>query len=154
VSNDRGGWLIEACRDVVTTVAPSKQPGIKRSEIDFFWPDGQQDARSLTWQVRPALEASPSGLVVQSSHERVEQRVVITSDGRPFRIERVAGTPSFAHVDFTREAAAVQNLLVTLDTSLAPRERAMDLTVETDHPYQSSVSVSVLVLADPKRRQP
>ncbi len=146
--------LIEASRDVVVTVAPSKQPGIEHSEIVFCWGGVQKEAYSLTWEVRPGLTASPSGLVVRSSGEPIEQRVVITSDGPPFRVERVIGPPLLARVDLPGGAATMQNLVLRLDTSRAPSERAVDLTVETDHPFQTAVSVSVLVVPEPKGARP
>jgi len=128
------GGLTEAGREVVVLIPPEKKPGPRRGELVFGWRDGHTETRTIAWEVKPRLEVSPSGLVVRESSRPIEQRVTVTSDRRPFMIEKVASPLLVSLGDLPRDAATTQHIVLTLDTSRAVPERASDVMIRTDHP--------------------
>ena len=104
--------------------------------------------------MRPRLSVSPSGLLLHESSKLVRQQIVVTSDGRPFRVEKVSSPILSGKAELPRQCAVRQVLSLRLDASRAPASRAVDIAIKTDHPDQPSVSLSVLVLPEAKEDGP
>ena len=144
------GGLIEATREITVTIPAEKQAGARRGEIAFGWPDGQTEMRTIRWEVRPRLRVSPSGLVLRSSVQPVQQTITVISDGRPFQVERVMSPLLVGSVELPRLEETRQTLILKLDVSRAPAEGAVDIEIRTDHPDQPTVSLTILVLRERK----
>lgn len=146
--------LIERIREVVVTIPAERQPGRRRGEVIFGWPDGHTRRRTIAWEVRPRLMISPSGLVLSRSSQPVEQTVVVSSDGRPFHVVKVTSPLLAGPVEHSRQAGIRQRLNLRLDLSRTPAERAVDVRIDTDHPDQPTAILSVLVLSGSKGQKP
>ncbi|MGC8638373.1 MAG: DUF1573 domain-containing protein [Isosphaeraceae bacterium] len=142
--------LVEASREMIVTIPAEKQAGSRGGGVTFSWPDGQTETRPVSWEVRPRLRGSPSGLVLHRSAKPVQQTVLVISDGRPFRVEKVSSPILSGKAELPRQCAVRQVLSLRLDASRAPASRAVDIAIKTDHPDQPSVSLSVLVLPEAK----
>jgi hypothetical protein len=137
---------IEATRDVVVSLPATDQPGIKRGELAFVWPDGRIETIPLSWEVRPRLKLIPAGLVLARSSQPVERTIVIESDGRPFRVVGVASMLLAEPVNLPEGLATRNTIHIKLNLSQKPFGRTMSVTIATDHPDQSSIDLTVLFL--------
>jgi hypothetical protein len=140
------GGLTEATQDVVVKIPSGKNAGPGRGDIFFQWADNRIETNTIGWEVRPRLKVSPSGLVLGANAQPTSKKVVVTSDGRPFRLKRVRGPALAEHAEVPQGTAIVHELSLLVGTSSSPLAGATDITIETDHPDQPIVSVSVLVV--------
>jgi hypothetical protein len=104
--------------------------------------------------VRPSLTVVPSGLVIHANSEMSEHRITVLCNDRPFRIRKVLGSPLVDAREFAGREGKRQDLNLKLDLRRAPRNRAVNIVIETDHSDQPTVSLSVLVLEASKGKQP
>ncbi len=140
----------EAVRDVLVTILSGGHPGPQRADVHFGWPGQPSRRHTVTWEVRPRLKVSPSGFVLKTSPRPIKKTVVVISDGHPFRVKRIVGPVLAGEAELPRDAATTQELALNFDASQSLGKGAADVTIETDHPDQRSVSVSVLVLPETK----
>lgn len=143
---------IEAARDVVVSIPAANQPGIKRGELLFHWPDGRTDRMPLSWEVRPRLRVLPAGLVLRRSAQPVEREIVIASDGLPFRVTGVASSLLARPVDLAASPGIRHTIPIKPDLTKVPPNRTASVTITTNHPDQASAELSVLVLPDPETK--
>ncbi len=140
-----GDGLTESCREVEVTIPPASQAGARAGEIAFRWPDGHVEKHRVSWEVRPRLKVSPSGIVLAATRGRVERKVVVSSDGQPFRVLAVRSPILASAVTLPQQAGSRQQLTLSLDLSRAPIGEAVDVRIMTDSPDQPSVRLSVIV---------
>jgi hypothetical protein len=143
---------IEATREVVVSLPATSEPGLRRGELAFAWPDGRTERMPLGWEVRPRLRSTPSGLVFPRSDRPVERTIVVESDGLPFRVVGV-GSPLLAvPVNLPDGRGTRHTIQIKLSVLNATRDRTTDVVIATDHPDQPSINLSVLVLPDAEGR--
>jgi hypothetical protein len=140
-----GGDFVEATRRVVVAIPQTHEPGVHRSEVAFRWKDGREFNRDVGWRVEPAIRATPAGIVIQSSPGSVVKLIHLRAD-RPFRILKVSG-PLIDQGGALDVATAVMHTVeLPIRTSASASSSASDIRIETDHPDQQSVLVSVMIL--------
>jgi hypothetical protein len=145
VETPRGDGLIETARDVEVTLPATTEPGQHRGELLIRWADDLIERHLFAWQVVPRIRAAPSGLTVKLS-EDATRSVVLTSDDRPFRIIEVSGPLVAGSFRPPEGSARVHRIRLTLDLKKPHEASASDIRFTTDHPEQSNVTVSVLVM--------
>jgi hypothetical protein len=124
------------------------QPGVMRGGLAFAWLDGSSEEMALGWEVRPRLKAVPCGLILRRSTNPVERSIVIESDGLPFQVTGAASSLLAERVALPTDPAIRHKLEIKLNVANLPPDRAVNVTFATNHPGQSSVDVSVLVIPD------
>ena len=139
---------VEAVRDVVVTLPPSDESGLKRGEVVFAWPEGLKEAMPVGWEVRPSLRLIPAGLVLRGVDRPIKRTVVVQSDTAPFRLIQVASTLLGIPVALPDEPAVRHTIDLELDPSEVAPERTYNVKITTDHADQSSIDLSVLILPD------
>lgn len=138
--------LVETTRDIEVALPPGKTTGSRQSEILIRWSDGLTLPDGIFWQVRPCIEAVPSGLVLKASEGRVDRMILLACQDRPFRVLAIRG-PALADVPTPpAESRRSHGIRVSLKADGDSEAGASDLVMTTDHPDQPIVRVSVLVL--------
>ncbi len=140
------GDLIESNCEVAVDLLPSPQTGRRQGEILFKWLNGLTRGHVITWNVKPSLIASPSGLVISRSKQPATVTVVVTSRERDIRILRVDG-PLVKTSSLPTESSRKHCLRFMVDTSKVRSGDISDITITTDHPNQSSLTVTLLFSA-------
>ena len=140
------GGIIEATREVAIDLLPSSQTGRCQGEILFRWTNGLTRSQITTWEVTPRIKASPSGLVIKRSKEPERVAVVVTSEGCDIRILKVDG-PLAKALSLPTDPSRVHRLSFMVDSSKVKSGGISDITINTDHPDQSSVAVTLLFSA-------
>ena len=131
-------------RDIEVNLVAGDGTGLHRGEVRLFWPDGQDLAIPVAWEVIPPVQVSPSGLVLRSRGAGDEYQVVVRATDRPVRIVGVTGALLAAQPGpFDSTPRSSQIVRFALDPTLAA-EGATDIVIRTDHPMQPEVVVSVL----------
>jgi hypothetical protein len=138
--------LVEATRHIVVTLPSSNEPGIRRGEVAFRWSAGRIETLPISWEVRPGLRVTPTGLVLRRSQEPVEQTVLVQSDGHPFRIIAVTSQLLADRANLAVQPGVRHRVSIMVDASKNVPNNPSDIVILTDHPFQPAVSVSVLVL--------
>lgn len=136
---------VESTRIVEVDLPASTEPGSQRGELILHWPDGQERSFPIAWQVVARIAIEPSGLVLRPTGEPITRSVLVTCGDRPFRITGVSG-PLLADPP-PRPAAPrrLHRLELVLDPSLV-ESGTTDIRIDTDHPDQPTIVLSVLVL--------
>lgn len=147
-SNTGPDGTIEVTRDVVVSLPATDQPGIKRGELAFAWPDGRTNTMPLSWEVRPRLRLLPAGIVLQRSSLPVERTIVMESEGIPFRVVGVSSPLLARSVELPAGMATRHAIHIELSPSNRPPDSTTNVIISTDHPDQSSANISVLVLPE------
>ena len=142
--------LIEATREIVVTIPAERRAGPRSGQIVFGWADGQTETRPLNWEVRPRLTILPSGLVLRRSSQPIERKIIVVSDERPFQVKEVSSHLLAARVELPEQERLRHVIVLRLDVSRAPAGQAVNIDIQTDHPDQPTVSLSVLVLPEAK----
>ncbi len=144
------GDLHESTRDIEVTIPASAEPGYRRQSVRLGWSGGQAPPYDhlLSWRVRLPIEVSPPGLVVKPAQGPIASRVVVRCADRPFRITRVSGAILAAPCVPAAEPARWHPLALAIDPGRAPSSGPAEILIETDHPDQPEVLVSILVLPD------
>ncbi|MGC8639385.1 MAG: hypothetical protein ACP5XB_05845 [Isosphaeraceae bacterium] len=143
----RGG-LSESMRDFTLRIPAGRKPAAHEALVTMLWPSGLREDYPVTWEVRPHLWASPSALILKASSQPVERAVVVSSDGRPFRIISISGRLLDPGTSRPSGAATAHCIVLRIAPSAAAAERPENVGILTDHPDQTSVRVSILVLRD------
>lgn len=138
------GGVVEATRVVEVSIPADSGVGQRRGELLLRWEDGREWRHTLTWRVTPRIIASPPGFVLESSTGRKDLRAILRSSDRAFRVLKVYGLP-VAGSKYGQEPREVQQVDLTLDPGLARSAAAHDVWIETDHPDQPTIMLSVLV---------
>jgi hypothetical protein len=139
------GGMVQAARDLEVVIPPAFQVGPARGELQLRWADGSTHALPLAWQVRPSVEAVPSGLVLRAADTPERCALRITSRDRPCRILAVSG-PGLADPPELPTDPGRDHILKFAIARDRRADTAGDLQITTDHPLQPTVSVSVLIL--------
>lgn len=137
--------ITEASREVEVELLASSQPGFQQGEVLFQWPDGRTQSHVVTWEVRPRIKASPSGLVLRRSRDPLDVSITVASEDRPIRIIKVDGPLFRPHIP-AAEARQRHALHLVVDGSKTGPEGISDIKVTTDHPDQPEVSIAVLLV--------
>jgi hypothetical protein len=146
VETARKDGLVEATKGMELRLPPKRQLGLQRSEILFQWTDGRTESRLVSWEVTPRLKVTPTGLYLPASAGALLQTVAIVSDGRPFRVIGVRSSLLAEKVVIPQDSQRRHILTVPLDLTKADKNQVEDILIQTDHPDQSTVSISVLIL--------
>ena len=133
------------------TIPPSYRAGPQRGEIRIGWPSGESETQNLVWEVSPPVSASPSGLIVKQSDPQYFE-VVVTSTDRPIRIEGAGGEllRDLPTGIFPTKSAKVHHLRLAIVPNANQGPYASKVEILTDHPFQRTLSVSVLQLLPSK----
>ena len=137
--------LIEATREVEIDLPVATKAGMQRSEVVLRWTDGRTKILQLQWEVRPHLKVSPSILVLKPSANPIEQRVVMESDGKPFRVLSVRSPLLGQLAELPRESTPRHQLTLSLNPSRVNAAGVVDLIITTDHPDQQTVVMSIVI---------
>ena len=154
VSRIRDDGVGEQTRGLEIRIPASTQCGVRRSSLLFEWGDGEKESFPVTWEVRPRLAVSPSGLVLARGDPTREYSFVVQSDGRPFRILRAMSPLIVGPVDPSPSPRTSHSLRLRLDPSRAQTASANDVAILTDHADQAEAILTVLVLGGSKGAMP
>lgn len=148
VERARPGGLVETTREAVVVLPAMAEPGPKRGEVRFGWPDGQEQRHLISWEVSPRLVASPSALVVRASEGRATKTIVLRAVERPFRIREVSAPTAVTLAEpVSTDAARLHRVRLEIDPSRLDSGSA-EVRVETDDPDQPTVVLSLLAIPD------
>ncbi len=140
--------VIESTRDFVVAMPASREPGVKRGEVRFRWPDGRVEALPVGWEVRPRLKVIPAAMTVHRSDGAIDRTIVVESDGAPFRVTGMS-SPLFAGpAEIPGDLVQRHTIRLRLDPSKGLVDGVSNVTITTDHPDQRTAELSVLVLPD------
>ena len=142
--------VVETTRDVGVTLPAIPKLGSQQAESAFLWPDGHQKTHLIHWEITPRVRMAPSSIVLEPSGKPTERSVTIASDDGPFRITKVAGTILAAPVAAPATAASRHHVKLRIDPARGASGGVSSIVISTDHPRQSELTLSVLVL--PSRR--
>jgi hypothetical protein len=150
------GGLVESSRTVEVTIPGSDEPGHRSGSFRLRWADGSDHEVPISWTVSRPIGASPSGLVLRADDGEISRSVLVRSAGRPFRITGVSGPLLAGPVEPGDRAAAVHTLQLVIDPGRATGPDPSEVRIETDHPDQPAVLLSILVLppSQPEGAQP
>jgi hypothetical protein len=112
----------------------------------LIWEDGTMISHPLTRQVFPHVRATPSTLVIGSLNRDQNSKVVIQSDGLPFRILSVNRPSVVKSIDFRQDALATHVLTLQLDAAGFDRSKSPEIEILTDHPAQKSVKIKIFLV--------
>lgn len=138
--------ITSSSRDVEVSLPPMSQPGSHHGDIRFRWSDGRTQGWGIYWEVVPWLRASPSRLVVKPSEIDVPLKISIRASDRPFRVTGIGPSHLVATSQFSREASNLHIIELRLHPDRVSGETEPRITIHTDHPDQSTLSLGVYVL--------
>jgi Protein of unknown function (DUF1573) len=142
--------LIEIVRDIEVAIPASFEPGTHQATMLIRWAEGRDQSHFITWEVRPRIRATPSGIVIRTGTESVPPLVVLSSEDRAFRIVDVSCPLLADSIRPPEGSSRIHSLRLPLDAGRAAQAGTFDIQIETDEPDQQHVLVSVLVLPQGK----
>jgi prepilin-type N-terminal cleavage/methylation domain-containing protein len=140
--------VIESTRDVVVAMPALREPGVKRGEIRFRWPDGRVEVLPIGWEVRPRLKVVPAALTVHRSDGAIDRTIVVESDGASFRVTGLSSPLIAGSAGIPGDSVRRHTIRLRLDPSKGSVDGVSNVTITTDHPDQRTAELSVLVLPD------
>ena len=150
IRREADGDIQVASRDVEVTLPASDDAGIRRGEVQLRWEGGETQSQGVNWRVVPRIEAAPPGLTLHPEDGRVKRSFRLGATDRPFRILAIEGADPVGTGAPPSEAAKTHLLTLEFDPEAMGTGAARDVTIRTDHPRQTTVTLSVLVLGDRK----
>lgn len=150
------GGLVERRRSFAIVIPAGREIGQRVEEIT--WKDGEEVAlrHTVRWEVVPAIQASPPGIVVTVDAGSVQRRVLLQSrDGHPFLITGLASDiPSVTIAgDGHKNTKLVHIVDVMINPGSDDANRVGRVTVATDHPRQPEAEIFVYISGSPSRRE-
>jgi hypothetical protein len=146
VSVERPGGLVETSRDIELILPSESTGGLKSSSFVLSWPNTLQHEEPITWRVQPNVVVSPPGLVLKPSSDPLLRTITIQSRGRAIHILSVKARALEVSVILPTEAAEQHVLHLQIEATHQGVLETSELVIETDHPEQPTLSVSVLRL--------
>jgi len=140
------GGVTSAFRDVEISLPPSANAEVRHGTIHFHWASGRTRSHRVFWEVVPPLRSNPKTLVLKESERNVPNRIVVSSDDRPFRVTSIGPASLIVGSEVSGDAAHVHRIEIRLDRVVAAREEKPAITIRTDHPDQLTLTLGVLVL--------
>ena len=137
---ERNG-VIESIRDFLVELAPEQEPGSRRDEVRFTWPDGRSWDHQIGWTVRAAIGATPSAVVIHRG-KAVRRSILLESEDRPFSVLAVRGNlvvrthPKLPTEDSNR-------LMITLEIDPNRAGESGMVEIVTNHPDGRSLPVTI-----------
>ncbi len=144
----------EVSRDLEVTLAALPHAGTQRGEVRLVWPDGQDWVIPVAWEVRPLVEVSPRGLILQPDAGSEELTVVVRASDQPIQILSVQGAKLASPLGSEAVKPQRTQTVHLLFDSRHAAPGATDIIIRTDHPTQPEVTVSVLVSPGPHKERP
>ena len=140
----RTDGVIETRREIAVTHPASHEPGAKTVDLRIVWEkQGRSERQSIQWMVKPALKASPPAIVLdRGSHDVIAREVLVESTGTEFRVLGVSGkavAPGFVPPE---SRGVAHRIAIPID---AQSTGISDVRIETDHPDQPTLKVSLLI---------
>jgi len=140
--------LIERARDFSLVLEAALRSGPKADEIRVV--DGPEVllTHPVRWNVRPAIDTSPRGLVLLETDGPGERLTLRARDGQPFVIEKVETKLNGLRIGLNNAdstEAAVQSIEVATEPGTKFERRAGALMITTSHPVQPTVEVGLFV---------
>jgi hypothetical protein len=136
---------IETWQDLLVELPVSTSPGRRVAELRLRRHDGSELTQPFSWEVVPAVQATPKGLVLKAEDGAIRKTILVRSTDGPIRITGVEGATVNGAIPLPEGPAGSHRIDVILDPLLASHT-ASSIEISTDHPGQSKVSVSVVVL--------
>lgn len=140
------------CHRVRVELASALPAGRYQGTLRASWADGVGASTFMSWEVRAPIRVDPAGLLIAGG-DPGRRRVVVRSDGGPFRILRAEG-PIAAHLaveGLPTSASALHRLDLTARPGASPPTGTHDLILATDHPAQDSVRLTIHVMGEAGR---
>lgn len=130
-------------------VAPGRFRGVETATVRFTNPRMPQLPLDIQWELKPAVQASPSTLVFEGA-AGAEQRLKLTlkqADGKPFRVTGMSCSLPQLRVEGLMQApAAQQELSVTLPATLKPGRYSETLSLTTSDPDQPELTLRIAAI--------
>lgn len=140
-----GAGIVRTTRVVEVGLPAEDGPGGRRGRVTLHWPDGKSWERAIEWNVVPRIVAHPPALTLRPG-QGATFKVVLKAEDRPFRVRRIDGPILPDKFLAPGEPSRTQVLEIPLDPAKVSKAGVVDLAIETDHPDQARVVVSVLIL--------
>ena len=147
VSTERHDGLTEsnaAAHSWTLKWPPSKETGRQIAEIRARWPNGDESATVINWDVVAVIRTSPRALLLRADKPPLAKVVLRSSDG-VFRITQVTGACVEGHRVLSGEGTDRQEVEITL-TAAAMKTVAHTIRFVTDRAEEPIVPLSVLVV--------
>ena len=141
-----GSGLVESRRVVEISLAPGQSVGCHAGELKLTWQDGTEKTYPIRHEIPPHLRAIPSTLVVSASDVERKYKVAVNSDGRPFRVLKVAGRGLAKPGTLSTDPALTHLINLELDLSYLENHEAPVIALTTDHPDQTSLNIKILLV--------
>jgi len=141
--------LIERRRPFSVRLSGDGQTGQRTEQITLKNGEEAAHVQILRWEVKPAVQASPPGLVIPAEADTIERTIQLKSrDGQPFHVTGVtADFPGIASSTSDQdEPKTAHPVNLTIRPGPDNTGQVGHVTIEIDHPAQSSVDVSVLII--------
>jgi hypothetical protein len=148
------GGIVESRRIVEGALALGQGVGTYVGELRLKWDDGTSKTSPIRREVPPHIRAMPSTIVVSPNDGSRKYKVIVNSDGRPFRILKVIGQALANPQAPGPDPAATHVLNVELDPSRLDQVETSEIDVTTDHPDQASLKIKVFLIASARRPAP
>ena len=125
-------------------ILPSWKEGPHSDKVTLLWDGFPEFALPISWSVVPQVVATPCALVLNTEERPSKHRILVTSHDRPIRVLRVRGPLLVGQAEVTGPPSYCQTIQFELDPKLGALVEVTDVRVETDHPEQPFVMVTVL----------
>ncbi len=140
----------ESRRELLVEIPPSGKQGLYRGAIALRWNDGSSLEHVAEWRVTPVVKAFPPAILLSKNRagDSTEHKIGLAAEDRPFRVVAVKGSAAAnCTTPLPTSASLCHDISVVFDDATLKSEKPLELVIETDHPGQSSIIVSVVALA-------
>lgn len=146
VETAQSAGIFEQSREVELTMPAADRSGGFRAVCRFFWDDGLEHQLASGYQVRDWVKITPAALTLKPAEGPQKRLVTLTCEDQPIKVLNIRGDLTAKLGEQATEPAHLIKLEVDLDPSRAASARAFDACIETSHPRQPRVWLSILVL--------
>ena len=147
---DQVGTMTESRRPIVVHMPPAARIGLNRATLRFGWRDGSHRDHDFAWEVKPAVQVSPSILIFSKEEKPRDCPIVLTAERQPVRILAVTGSALAEMPQLPSMAGLVQRLDLKVDPSrIDPHGADGMIRIRTDH---AEVVVKVMLLGGPEKQ--
>lgn len=134
----------EVVQEIEVALPPSPDAGPKSGEVRPWWDSRGPETLPITWTVKPMVNVIPAGVTIKPGVDHVQHKVHLIATDQPVRILNVAGPLLAKTYAGATEARRSHLIDLEIDPSRYPSFGVSDVVIETDHPDQPYVTLSVL----------
>ncbi len=149
----RADGIHESVREIEVAIRPVRDVGLHEEQVAIVWPDGDRKSFLVAYETTARLRISPASYVLSRSEGATTRSAVLTSTDRPFRVLRARGAMLQGPGSIPTRAELRHVVTLAIDPGRASGPGVSDVTIETDHPDQPEITLSLVVTPGPGKDQ-